>query len=227
MEEILPSTQSRVKIQEVKDDLLVLKDGRFLMIVQASAVNFDLLSEAEQDAMIAAYAEVLNSLTFPIEIIIHTRRMDITNYLLYLQGYERQQISKALKDQIAYYRNFIKQLVVENNVLFKKFYLVIPYQTSEKNKLGFVESLFDRSLNKQKAVEYSRAEFETAKQNLNEKVTELKNLFTRMGIKLIQLKNPEIIELFYEIYNPNQAAKQHLIENMQDYTVPIVQPSVE
>ena len=95
MAEELPSTQSRLKIQEIKDNILVTRDGRFVMILQATAVNFDLLSEAEQDAMIASYAQVLNSLTFPIEIVIHTRRMDISNYIAYLEEYLRRQTNKA------------------------------------------------------------------------------------------------------------------------------------
>jgi hypothetical protein len=228
MEEILPSTQSRLHLQEIKDGFLILKDGRFLMAVQTSAVNFDLLSEAEQDAMIAAYAEVLNSLPFPIEIVIHTRRMDISNYLLYLETYEKKQTNKALHDQITYYRNFVKQLVVENNVLFKKFYLVLPYDVAEKNKLNFMDRVVGQVTGGNRKVSaYSQAEFEAAKQHLTEKFEELKNLFSRMNIKLRQLNNQEILELFYEIYNPRQAAKQHLNETIEDYTVPIVQPAME
>jgi len=228
MEEILPSTQSRIHLQEIKEGVLVLKDGRFLLIVQTSAVNFDLLSEAEQDAMIGAYAEVLNSLTFPLEIIIHTRRMDISNYLAYLENYEKHQNSKALHDQIAYYRDFVKQLVVENNVLYKKFYLVIPYQTAEKNKLNYLDRLMSQVTGgRQKAAAYSLAEFQAAKQNLNEKYEEMKNLFSRMNLRLRPLTNQEILELFYEVYNPHQSAKQHLNETLQDYTVPIVQPAME
>jgi len=226
MAEELPSTQSRLKIQDIKDDILITREGRFVMILQATAVNFDLLSEAEQDAMIASYAQVLNSLTFPIEIVIHTRRMDISSYLAYLDDYLRRQTNKSLAQQIAYYRDFVRQLVVENNVLFKKFYLIIPYISAEKSKFSVVDKMIG-SVIKSKQADFSAAQLEAAKENLKEKREEMMNLFGRMGIKLQQLGSRQILELFYEIYNPSQAQKQHLVFSAQDYTIPIVQPSLE
>ena len=106
------ATQSIINIQDIRDDLLITKGGNFCIILQTNAINFDLLSEAEQDAMIGAYAQLVSSLTFPIQIVIHTRRMDISNYLVYLENFEKRQPNKTLREQISSYRKFINQFDV-------------------------------------------------------------------------------------------------------------------
>src|SRR3990167_9436445 len=121
------STQAHLDIEDIRDDLLVLKNGNVVIVLQTNAVNFDLLSEQEQDAMIFAYSQMLNSLSFPIQILIRSKLMDISSYLQKLREAKHQQTNHALIAQMELYENFIKELIAKNNVLDKRFYVIIPY----------------------------------------------------------------------------------------------------
>lgn len=221
------SAQSILNIQDIKDDLLVTKTGTFCLILQTNAINFDLLSETEQDAMISAYAQLVNSLSFPIQIVVHTRRMDISNYLLYLENFEKRQPNKTLRDQIAYYRKFINQLVVTGNVLYKKFFIILSYQEAETQKVEGLAKVMEGFVKKEAKIEITLELLENAKTNLYEKREFIVGLLSRMGIKAEQLDSHQIIELFYSIYNPSESDQQHLTQEPSDYTATIVQPVFE
>ncbi|KKP69570.1 hypothetical protein A2X44_03490 [candidate division CPR3 bacterium GWF2_35_18] len=221
------SSQSILNIQDIKDDLLITKAGTFCLIIQTNAINFDLLSETEQDAMIGAYAQLVNSLSFPIQIVIHTRRMDISNYLLYLENFEKRQPNKTLRDQISYYRKFINQLVVTGNVLYKKFFIILSYQEAETQKMGALSKVVGNTIKKEEKIEITPRLLENAKTNLYEKREFVVGLLSRMGIKAEQLNSRQIVELFYSIYNPSESDQQHLTQQVEDYTAAIVQPVLE
>ncbi len=223
---MLSSTQSILRIKDIKDDLVVTKNGNFVLIIQTNAINFDLLSEAEQDAMIGGYAQLVSSLTFPIQIIIHTRRMDISNYLLYLENYEKRQPNKTLREQIASYRRFINQLIVTGNVLYKKFFILVSYQQAETQKSGAFSQVVKGITNKEPDFEVTSELLEAAKTNLFEKREFIIGLLTRIGVKSQQLNTKQIIELFYNIYNPDEGEQQHLNLSMEDYTSTIVNPVI-
>lgn len=221
------SAQTVLNIHDIKDDVLITKTGTFCLILKTTAINFDLLSEAEQDAMIGAYAQLVNSLTFPIQIIIHTRRMDISNYLLYLENFEKRQPNKTLRDQIAYYRNFINQLVVTGNVLYKKFFIVLSYQEAETKKMSGFSQILQNLLHREEKIEITPPQLETAKTNLYEKREFITGLLSRMGIKAEQLNSKQIVELFYSIYNPTESEQQHLTQPLENYTAPLISPVME
>src|SRR5690606_32802292 len=121
------STQSTLSIVDIKDDIAILTNKRYRAVIKVKAINFDLLSEDEQDAIIYAYASLINSLNFPIQILVKTRQLNITSYLDYLERSKQAQPSQVLRDQITSYQHFVQKLVVENNVLFKTFYVVVPF----------------------------------------------------------------------------------------------------
>src|SRR3990167_6762898 len=121
------TTQEHLDIDEIRDDMVILKNGEAVSVIQTNAVNFDLLSEREQDAMMYAYAALLNSLTFPIQVLIRTKRMDISNYMQTLAFIRKEARSVEIRDQIDKYAYFIKDLVAKNQVLDKRFYIVVPY----------------------------------------------------------------------------------------------------
>ena len=123
------TTQQHLDIYDVRDNLLVLKDGSVAAIVQTSAVNFGLLSEPEQEAIIYTYAGLLNSLNFPVQIVLRSRRKDISSYLALLTKAEAEQQNELLKNQIIKYREFVTKTVKENNVLDKKFYIIVPFSS--------------------------------------------------------------------------------------------------
>ena len=125
------STQQFVEIEDIKDDIVLLRDGSAALVIETTAVNFGLLSESEQDATVFAYAALLNSLSFPIQIVIRSKRMDISSYVASLDEQIRSQSNEALRREMELYKQFVEATIKENNVLDKKFYIVIPFSRLE------------------------------------------------------------------------------------------------
>ena len=193
-------TQDHLDINDIANDIIILKDGSAALVLQVSAVNFGLLSEKEQDATIYAYAQLLNSLTFSIQIVIISKRKDISVYLDKLDAYLAQITTPKLKDELSKYRDFVKAIVNQGNVLDKKFYIVIPFSSME---LGLGSSL--KSLGKPNAKTTLPKEYivDRAATNLAPKRDHLFRLLARIGLKGHQLTSSELLQLFFDIYNPN------------------------
>lgn len=225
MTEVRATTQQHLDIYDIGQDLILLKNGGVRMVLGATAVNFNLLSEVEQDAIIAAYSMLLNSLSFPIQILIRSKKMDISFYLERLKEAEKNQDNNLLKKRIASYRNYVEQLISKNDVLDKNFYIVIPYQeeflTSPENVL---KKLFSRQ---EKVILDKEGILQKAKIRLEPKKEHLIKQFNRVGIKAEQLTSKELVELFYDIYNPDLAREQRIQHGADDYTAPLVRPAVE
>jgi hypothetical protein len=224
MPNILASTQQHLDIHDIDRGMVILKNGSARMVLSCTAVNFDLLSETEQDAIIAAYSALLNSLSFPIQVVVRSKKMDISFYLDQLKEVEKDQTNKFLKKRIASYRQYIEQLISKNEVLDKSFYVIIPHQemllTSPENPL---KKLFSRGkdvrFNKSKVLKKAQIQLEPKKEHLIKQ-------FNKIGIRTKQLGTQELIELFYDIYNPDLARQQHL-RGAEEYTAPLVRPAVE
>ena len=133
---IKASTQEHLDIEDIRDDYVVLKTGGVVAVIQTTAVNFDLLSEIEQDAMIGAFAMLLNSLTFPIQVLVRSKRLDISKYIDLVYKVEQQQKDPLLKFQAEAYRKFVQDLIQTNDVLDKKFYVAIPSALTTAKELG-------------------------------------------------------------------------------------------
>src|SRR5437588_720988 len=139
-----PSTQDHLEILDIRDNVVILKNGSACSVLQTNAVNFDLLSESEQDALIFAYASLLNSLTFPIQIVIRSKRLDISSYLEKLQVARDSQSNPRLQRRIDAYAGFIKDLIAKNNVHDKRFYIVLPFAELKIGSLNPTQVLFGR-----------------------------------------------------------------------------------
>lgn len=222
------TTQNHLDIVDIKDGTLILTGGRFRIVVEAQAINFDLLSEAEQDAAIYSYANLINSLDFPLQVVIRTRQVDVTNYLEYLSSFKRLQPTSILRQQLDNYITFIQDLVTENTVLFKKFYVVIPHikKVSEQASSGLMDPVL-KLLGKEKVVtSYSDDDLHRAQQVFNQRTKELFWQFKRLGIGVRQLGTEELIRLFYEIYNPESGQNDALRNDVLGYTTTIVKPNL-
>lgn len=225
MPEIPASTQQHLDIEDIKDDLVVLKNGSAALVLQTTAVNFDLLSEVEQDAMIAAFSHLLNSLSFHIQIVIRSKRMDISSYLSALEAIEKAQENPYLKDRIKGYKEYVAELISKNEVLDKRFYIVIPYsEITPMPKTGILGKLLGKkprvTFNKKALLEKAKIQLEPRKEHT------IKQL-SRVGIKARQLSSKELLELFYDIYNPEVAREERLRIGAAEYTAPIVEPAIE
>jgi hypothetical protein len=187
------TTQEFTEITDIRNDLVIMKDSSAVLVIRVSAVNFGLLSEREQEAIIYAYAGFLNSLNFSVQIVIRSQKKDISSYVAKLEAEKQKQSNPLLSAQIDTYKNFILQTVKENKVLDKKFYIVIPFSSLE---LGISHS-------RKPQIE---TVIEKANTALFPKRDHVLRQLARLGLRAKQLTTPELIELFYEIYNPN---KQH------------------
>lgn len=198
------TTQSHLTIEDISKNMVILKDGSCAYILDVSSVNFDLLSEREQEAMIYAYASLINSLTFPIQIFIHSALKDVSNYLTHLQQWEEKITAPLIKKQIAHYRQFVSRVVEKNNVLTKSFYLIIPFsplelglQTAKTALPFFSKKSTGLPLKKHALIERAQA-------NLEPKKEHLLRALGRLGLKARQLKTPQLVSLFYSIYNQDR-----------------------
>lgn len=196
---IRATTQEHLPVEDIKDDLVILKDGSCAMILSLASVNFDLLSEAEQEAIIYAYGALLNSLTFSIQILIRSQRKDISTYLSLLEKQEiAKQVSPLLSGLISSYRKFVGEMVKKNNVLDKKFYVVIPFSALELGVTQTLTSLFRKTSDLPFALDYILPK---AKASLVPKRDHLIRLFARLGLVAKQMETKDLARLFYAIYN--------------------------
>jgi len=199
------STQSFIEIEEIKDDIVLMKDYSAATVLEVSAVNFWLLSTEEQESIIYAYAGLLNSLSFPIQILILSKRMDISAYLEYLEGKISSQPSDLIKTRLVSYREFIKNIIKKNTVLEKRFFFVVPFSPLE---LG-ISGTNPGSLNKQYVIN-------RAKTALYPKRDNLIRLLSRTGLKGTILNNQELTELYYNLYNPSSTGRK--LAPIESYT---------
>ncbi|OGC93130.1 hypothetical protein A2899_03715 [Candidatus Amesbacteria bacterium RIFCSPLOWO2_01_FULL_49_25] len=192
------TSQNHLDIQDIVADLLVLKGNSACLVLEVSAINFGLLSEKEQDATIYAYAQLLNSLTFPIQIVIISKQKDITDYIRLLDNRIDKATAPLLKDQLIKYRDFVRSVVRQGNVLDKKFYVVIPFSTLE---LGAGNALKMFSAKPSSSAVTQSSLVERAAVNLTPKRDHLIRLLARIGLKARQLDSNELLQLFFETYN--------------------------
>lgn len=194
---IRSSTQLFTEVETIDHNIVMFTDGSCAMVISATAVNFGLLSEKEQDAIIYSYAGLLNSLSFPIEILIRTQHKDVTAYLQTLEDQEKKQKNPKLVTAIHGYRLFVAATVKEKDVLDKKFYLVIPFSYLE---LGVSANVLLGG--KKRGLPYPRQYiFERALTVLTPKGDHMISLLNRIGLQAKQLTNEQLARVYYEIYN--------------------------
>lgn len=201
----IASTQEHLEIRDIQDDLIVSKNGTVAMVIQTSAINFDLLAEYEQDSKIFAFAGLLNSLNFRIQILIRTKRIDITNYVDYLKDQNKRDLSEGLRKQLDIYTHFIQNLIVQNDVLDKNFFIVIPYSPTvglpSSDILNSKKKKEEEEKIKQMQIEQL---IEKAKIFLYPKRDHILKQLSRMGLFGHQLITKELLSEFYTIYNPEE-----------------------
>lgn len=222
--DISSTTQQFLDIYDIVNDLVIMKNGAASMILTLNAINFGLLAEEEQDAIIYAYAGLLNSLNYTIQIIIGSQTKDVTSYLNLLEEQADKAADQNKRDRIRRYREFVSNLIQERNVLDKKFYVVIPASALEMGLLppqSVIPGVKETSIT---TLEKS-AILEKAQNILEPKREHLISLFGRIGLLARQLTTQEIIQLFYISYNP-EAAEGQQITNSKSYTVPMVQAQI-
>lgn len=195
------STQKYVDVEEVRDGVIILKNGSLRAVMMVSSINFDLKASEEQDSIVSQYQSFLNSLDFPIQIVIGSRKLNINPYLDYLKRQEAHITNELLSFQLSEYSNFIKNLAEVSNIMTKYFYVVVPFYPIENVKKGFLDAFFASS-NSSQSVAKRRELFETYKNQLWQRVDHVSAGLSGTGVKVTPLKTEELIELLYNTYNP-------------------------
>lgn len=196
------STQKYVNVEEIKNDLVVLKNKSLRAVFLVSSINFDLKSSDEQEAIIGGYQNFINSLDFPIQIMISSRKLDINPYLELLEKKRKTQTNELLRLQISEYSNFIKELTDVSQIMTKRFYLVVPFYPIENLENGFLDRIMS-FFNPKQQIEESVEIFETYKNQLWQRVDQVSSGLTSLGVRATVLNTEELIELLYSSYNPS------------------------
>lgn len=200
------TTQDFVPIKEVRDGVLVLKDGSMRALLMTSSINFALKSEDEQGAVIFQFQQFLNSLNFSVQIFIQSRRLDIRPYIAMLEAREKEQINDLMRIQIKEYIDFIQTFTERTNIMTKTFYIVVPYTPPTINvSQRKMSNPFANPKNNKSAMKTE--DFEEARSQLEQRVAVVRQGIVRSGIRAVQLGTEEVIEIFYRLFNPGDVEK--------------------
>jgi type IV secretory pathway VirB4 component len=200
------ATQEFVPIKEVRDGIVILKDGSMRAIVLSSSLNFSLKSDDERNAITAQFQDFLNSLDFPVQIAIQSRRLDIRPYLALLEEQYKVQLNDLMKIQTREYIEFIKKFTESTNIMTKSFFVVVPYEPAIVNVKGGPLSMFQKKSNEE-AGKIKETTFEENRTQLEQRVGVVEQGLVRCGIRVIRLGTEEVIELFYKVFNPGDTEK--------------------
>lgn len=206
-----PSTEQYLDIAEIRDDMVLLNDGTVRAVLLVSSINFALKSNDEQEAIIQAYMMFLNSLEYPIQIVIQSRRMNIDAYMNRLIEQERVIQNDLLRGQIADYRNFVKELVDLGQIMQKMFYVVIPYDPLTNKKKNFW-SRFSEALSPAAAAKLNKQQLIDRIEQLSRRVEIIQGQLNSMNLSSARLDTQGLIELYYNVYNPNVFDMQRLVD---------------
>lgn len=206
------TTQKFTEIEDIVEDVVILTGGNACLIIEVTATNFALLSTEEQEAKVYAYASLLNSLSFPIQVVIRSQKLDISSYLKLLDAQAKTTPNQMLAEQIKLYRDFIAELVKVNTVLDKKFYICLSYSFLEKGAQAAMQ-VVGKNLSKNSAF------VEQVKAGLHSKAESLHSQLSRLNLRARTLEKEELTRLYYAIYNDTAIESNQIDENLKTAVV--------
>lgn len=212
-----PSTQDTLLISEIRDGIVVMRDGSLRAVIMASAINFDLMSSSERDSVEYAYQSFLNSLHFPLQILIKSQRIDLDGYIAKLGQLRGEQDNELLGMLMEDYIANIQTLVEEVNIMDKQFYIVVPYfaPAAVKLKRANIATGIAGAFKKQTVTTIGESDFESFKTELGQRVDLVSSGLGQIGVRNIPLNTQELIDLYYSSYNPDVSQQQKLIDAAQ------------
>jgi hypothetical protein len=222
------STQNTLQIAEIRDGVVIMSDGSFRSVVMVKSINFDLMSPQEREAVEYSYQGFLNSLYFPVQIFVRSQKVDLRPYIERLDKIRSEHDNMLLALLMDDYITFMSDLSQQTNIMDKRFYVVVPYFpvaditkaiTQSKN---FFSGLVDLFNSKEKHVTINEPDLNKAKDELRNRVQAVLNGLQQCGIQGLPLDTQELIELYYDTYNPDTATRQQL-KNFSDLTAPVIE----
>ena len=221
------STQNTLQIAEIRDGVVIMNDGSFRSVIMLKSINFDLMSQQEQESVEYSYQSFLNSLYFPVQIFIRSQKVDLQPYIEKLDKIRTEHDNMLLALLMDDYIGYIDALSQQTNIMDKKFYIVIPYfphqeevkpLSQSKNFFTGVGALFN---NKEQKVVINEADLEKAKTELRNRVQAALSGLRQCSVQGLPLDTQELIELYYDTYNPDTATRQQL-KNYEEMDVDII-----
>jgi len=221
------STQNTLQIAEIRDGIVIMNDGSFRSVIMLKSINFDLMSQSEQEAIEYSYQHFLNSLYFPVQIFIRSAKVDLQPYIEKLDKIRTEHDNMLLALLMDDYIGYIDALSQQTNIMDKKFYIVIPYfpntadikhLAQSKNFFSGVGALFN---SKETHVVINEDDLEKAKAELRNRVQAALSGLRQCSVQGLPLDTQELIELYYDTYNPDTATRQQL-KNYDDLDVDII-----
>lgn len=226
MEKTNASTQDHLDIADIKEKLIIFKSGSAAAVIETGAINFELLSQREQDSAIMAYSGLLNSLTFPIQVVIKSKVMNISDYLLKIENAKKDIKGDLLKNMASEYKQFVENLVENFSVLDKKFYVSVSYNKNlilpSSSAFGWVKELFGLQSRPQSKINTGEI-IQKAKIEIEPRVEHIIREFKRINITARRLETEELIKLFYESYNHESDMGNQVKQGLAEYTTPLVE----
>ncbi len=203
------ATQQLVDIEAIRESVAILKSGEMRAVLMCSSVNLALKSQDEQDALIFQYQNFLNGLDFSVEFVVHSRKLNIVDYINGLREMLKTQENELLRIQTEEYIDFIQNFVGMQNIMSKNFYAIVPYNIIGAGKKGLADRLFGGKI--ESFVKMSDEEFLKHKNQLWQRVENIISGMRSFGVRSLPLTNTELIELFFDLYNPGETGKQFLL----------------
>jgi hypothetical protein len=203
------STQDFIPIQEIRDGIVILKNGGMRSVVLATSLNFALKSADEQGAILNEFQNFLNSLDFSIQIFAQSKKLDIRPYIALLEDRYKEQTTDLMKIQVREYIEFVRSFVESTSIMSKSFFVVVPYDppilTGNKNPISNILPGKGRpAVDKSASVDAQFAEYRS---QLEQRVAVVEQGLVRCGIRAAELGTEEVVELFYKIFNPGDTEK--------------------
>lgn len=199
------TTQDFVPVKEVRDGIVILKNGGMRSVIMASSLNFALKSQDEQNSIIYQFQNFLNSLDFSVQIFVQSKKLDIRPYISLLEDRYKEQITDLMKIQTREYIEFIKTFTENSNIMTKSFFVVVPYTPAAIGSSDVMGKILKKNT---KDMSQERTEnFEENRSQLEQRVSVVEQGLIRCGIRVAVLGTEEVIELFYKIFNPGETEK--------------------
>jgi len=204
----MPSTptQDFVPIKEIRDGVVILKDGSMRALLMTSSLNFALKSQDEQQSIIFQFQNFLNSLDFTIQIFVQSRRLDIRPYIALLENRQKEQTNDLMKIQTKEYIEFIKTFTENSNIMTKTFFIVVPFTPNKLDAVKIGSGFFSKKKSKSKSAQKTE-DFEENRTQIEQRVSIVEQGITRTGIRAVRLGTEEAIEVFYKLFNPGDVEK--------------------
>lgn len=209
------NSQDLVEVEEIKESTLVLKDKSLRQVLMVSGINFALRSEDEQNQISSAYANFLNSIDFGIQIIVHSRKLNIDKYISNLETKASQESSPLLQNQITEYKEFIRKFVQDHAIMSKSFLVIVPWHPLNIPSAAGAAKAFSFGKKKDEAAEKKEqveaaASFTQNLEQLSQRVAQVTDGISATGLDVVLLNDEQLVELFYNFYNPESTEKKNI-----------------